>query len=343
MKRGFDVSAVVQRDSQVSHNNPTILRNGEPEKTSGFRTDVFFDEAMTFIENSKDVPFFTYLATYSPHTPLGCPKEFSVGIGPFFGMIANIDYNLGLLLKHLDELKLTKKTLIICINDNGATMGMDRYNAGMRGAKSSCWRGGTRAFSFWYWPGVLKPATVDEMAAHIDVFPTLAELAGCELPEETTDKLDGISLVPLLRGEETNRSRYDDRMIFTHRARWESIADWHKDTSSGVRWKKYALISQSWDCGHEKCRSCRYTAKRTHIVYTKNYEKHYGKTKGWELYDLATDPGQEQNIAAENPEVLGKMKAAYNQWWEECRPLMINEKAPPKEQLRNLGRSRQIK
>jgi arylsulfatase A-like enzyme len=336
--RGFDISLTARGDTQGGHFNPTLLRNGKPEKHQGFRTDILFDEAMKFITTKKEGPFFCYLPTYSPHAPLRCPKKFSDPYQGkcskseqfFFGMIANIDYNLGRLMTHLDTLGLTDNTLVILMNDNGATMGTDVWNANMRGTKGTTWRGGVRALSFWRWGGKFKPADVADMTAHLDVYPTLVELAGVTLSPEAKAKLDGISLVPLLNGKPGGEV-YNDRYIMTHRARWSNSADAHKETYAAVRWKKYQMMTFNFQCSLKECADCARWRNQKRWAYShNNMEYHFKQTKGWELYDLSKDPGQLKNIAADNKELMAKMKAEFDTWWDEVRPMMIHEKRKSK-------------
>ncbi len=162
-QRGFDFSI-----SGDEHFDPMITTNMKTrEKRKGYREDIYFDEAMSFIDQSTDQPFFLFLCTYSPHTPLIAEEKY---IEPFrgkvtddqakyLGMIANIDYNLGRLMAHLEERKIDEDTIIIFMNDNGVTVGLDVYNAGMRGSKCSIWEGGARAMSFWRWARHVEAAS----------------------------------------------------------------------------------------------------------------------------------------------------------------------------------------
>ena len=188
--RGFDWTSTNQGGARV-HFDPVMIRNGKRKRRKGFREDLFFDEAMAFIEESQDAPFFCYLATFSPHTPLAAPER---DIAPFrdvvdekkasyLGMITNIDRNMGRLMAFLEEKDLAKNSIVVFMNDNGVTEGLDIYNAGMRGCKCTIWEGGSRAMSFWRWPGHWKPHEVGNLTAHLDVFPTLCELAGTQLTE----------------------------------------------------------------------------------------------------------------------------------------------------------------
>src|SRR4030095_8946667 len=170
--------------------DPLILHNGTFEKTHGYCTDVFFSQAIQWIESVKGKrPFYCHLATNAPHAPLQVRAEdesvyagkVPEAVAKFFGMIKNIDDNVGRLLAKLTEWGIERNTLVVFMNDNGGTGGVKVFNAGMRGAKGSAWLGGTRAASFWRWPGTLAPGDCDVLTAHIDFFPTLAEIAGATL------------------------------------------------------------------------------------------------------------------------------------------------------------------
>ena len=157
-------------------------------------------------------------------------------------MIANIDDNVGRLLAKLKEWGLENDTLVIFMNDNGGTAGVPIFNAGMRGAKVTPWLGGTRASSFWRWPGTLTPADCDRLTAHIDFFPTLAEIAGAKLSDAVKQQVEGRSLVPLL---ENPKAAWPDRILFTHVGRWPkgAKADDHKYDHCSVRTTRWHLVS----------------------------------------------------------------------------------------------------
>ncbi len=162
---GFDETLTVPGDNQNSHFYTVLLQNRVEKKIMGYREDILFGEAKKFISANKDRAFFCYLPTYSPHTPNKAPEKYckpyegyinperpdGVYSAGFFGQVVNIDENLGKLRTFLDSLGLADNTLLITINDNGGTMGVDTYNRGMRGVKTTPWRGGTRAYSYWKW------------------------------------------------------------------------------------------------------------------------------------------------------------------------------------------------
>jgi len=354
--RGFDWTSTNAGGPRV-HFNPDIIRNGKRMKREGFREDLFFDEAMTFIDESGDQPFFCYLATYSPHTPLDAPEEF---IAPYrgkatdeqatyLGMVANIDFNVGRLLDFLRERNLDDNTIVIFMNDNGQTKGLDVYNAGMRGCKCTIWEGGSRAMSFWRWPGRWQPHTVDNLTAHLDVLPTLCELASVDVPQKLRPDLEGFSLVPLLEAKQP-LSWHDDRMLFHHVARWPSgMAAAHKYAMCGVRQGHYLLL-RSRPCDDPKCtprvhgNQC-HTLRNveggaTSAIYTKeNAQFHWGVSPEgrWVLFDVKKDPACQKDLAAEKRELASNLAAAYDRWWDDVYPDMMargGDEGEPKVKVR---------
>ncbi|RMF99934.1 MAG: arylsulfatase, partial [Planctomycetota bacterium] len=216
--------------------DPVIKHNGKLVKTHGFCTDVFFRQALGWIKQCKDgdKPFFAYIPTNAPHGPMIAPEEykkpfleagFDGSTAARFGMIVNIDDNMGLLMQKMDEWGLWENTLLIFLTDNGQSVLRGRkdgkqiplYTAGFKSGKGSPYEGGTHVPCFWRWKGVLgEGVDVPALAAHIDLYPTFVELAGAKLPEKM-QKIDGRSLVPLL---ENPKAEWPDRCLFVHRGRW---------------------------------------------------------------------------------------------------------------------------
>lgn len=286
--------------------NPAILHNGRFEKTQGYCTDVFFNQALHWIDQRRGQPrpFFAYITPNAPHTPLVCPDEYKKrymgkvddNTAAFFGMVTNIDDNVGRLLERLRQWGIERQTLVIFMTDNGGTGGVGVWNAGMRGQKVTPYNGGTRVPSFWRWPGTLVPGDVDALAAHIDIFPTLAELADIKVPEPVAAKFDGRSLVPLLKNPKAD---WPERYLFTHVGRWaKGQAANSKYAQCSVRGGPYNMVSAD-----RKGR------------------------RAWQLYDLKSDPGEKRDLAAERPQVVAQLEAAYDRWWAEVLPAMENEDA----------------
>jgi arylsulfatase len=285
--------------------NPAILHNGTFEKTDGFCTDVFFDRGLSWIDRKRHEknPFFAYIATNAPHEPLSCPAKYKemyrdAGLddktATYFGMVTNIDDNVGQLLGRLKQWNLERDTVVIFMTDNGGTGGVKVFNAGMRGMKNTPYQGGTRVPFFVRWPGVFKPRDERSLAAHIDFFPTLAEISGAKLPAGLP--LDGRSLLPLLRRP---NAPWPDRYLFTHIGRWDK-----------------------GKAGDSKYVNCRVRNSSFSMISTR-------QQKNWELYDLQHDPGEKTNIIAQNPTVAAAMESAYDRWWEEILPCLENEDAVP--------------
>jgi arylsulfatase len=289
--------------------NPAILHNRVFEKTEGFCTDVFFRQATQWIDRKRQEkrPFFAYIATNAPHAPYNCPERYlkmyeGLGLSKdamgYYGMITNIDENVGRLMAKLKEWNLEKDTLVIFMTDNGHSIAK-LYNAGMRGAKGGPYQGGTRVPLFVRWPGTLPAGVdIDKLAAHVDLFPTLAELAGAKIREEV--KLDGRSLVPLLKDAS---APWPDRFLFTHVGRWpKGKAAQSKYAQCAVRNSRFRLVNNR------------------------------------ELYDVKADPGETRNALDQHPEVVAAMRAAYDRWWEEILPCLVNEDAvgPPVNPFKDL-------
>jgi arylsulfatase len=278
--------------------NPAILHNRKFEKTQGFCTDVFFDQAIQWIGEKRGgkAPFWAYVTPNAPHGPYVCPEKYArmyEGMGldknaiAYYGMITNIDENVGKLMARLKEWGLENGTLVIFMTDNGHSIG-NLFNAGMRGNKGTPYQGGTRVPSFWRWPGVLRAGVdVDKLAAHIDIFPTFAELAGAKIPEGI--QLDGRSLAPLLKDP---NAPWPERYVFVHVGRWQKgMAAESKYAKCAVRTNRFRLINNS------------------------------------ELYDIRNDPGEIKNVIDQYPKEVAEMRAAYDKWWEEVLPAMENEDA----------------
>lgn len=283
--------------------DPAILHNGRFERTKGYCTDVFFGQATKWIEAVKGrQPFFAYIPLNAPHTPLEVRPEdeqrYAGKVPPntakFFGMIASIDDNLGRLLARLEEWKLERDTLVIFMNDNGGTGGVNVFNAGMRGAKATPWLGGTRAASLWRWPGRLKPADVGQLTAHLDFFPTIAELAGLKLSDAARKQIEGRSLVPLMTDPATP---WPDRTLVTHVGRWNhgqaAEAKYHNCSIRNSRWQ---LVSVGNSGG-----------------------------KSWQLFDVKADPAEKTDVFAAHPDVVKELASAYDRWWDSVQPQLVNE------------------
>lgn len=227
--RGFDDFYGFCSGHWGDYFSPQLEHNGKLVQGNGFIIDDLTNRAIRYIENNKDKPFFLYLPYNTPHSPMQVPdrwwnkfkdKELDMHgddaqedlafTRAALAMCENIDWNVGRLLEKLNQLRLKENTIVVYMSDNGPNS--TRWNGGMKGRKGSTDEGGVRSPLFLSWPGKIKAGTqITQLAAAIDLLPTLAELAGVEykLPKA----LDGVSLRPLLLEEPDN---WKDRFIFSH-------------------------------------------------------------------------------------------------------------------------------
>ncbi|MEZ6123134.1 MAG: arylsulfatase [Planctomycetaceae bacterium] len=287
-----------------------FLHNDTIVQTKGFCTDVFFQAALGWIKNQhrQKNPFFAYIAPNAPHGPMIAPERYKKRFADQgwddatqgrYGMIENIDDNMGLLMQKMDEWGLWENTLLIFMTDNGQAARSGKrhgkpapiFTAGFKTGKGSPYEGGTHVPAFWRWKGRLKEGVdISALTAHLDLFPTLCGLTGTAIPEGI-QKLEGRSLLPLL---ENPGAEWPDRNLFVHVGRWEKGTD-----PSDSRFRQCAVRSQRW----------RFVNNR-------------------ELYDIAADPFEARDVSNEHPDVIAEFRAAYDEWWAETLPLLVNEDVP---------------
>ena len=266
----------------------TYWHNGKREAFTGYTTDVFFREAMRWMgqQATAGEPFFCYLATAAAHGPLFVPDDYRKpyqdqprNVASFFGMIANIDENVGRLDAFLRERDLRDNTLVVFLTDNGGTAGVSLFNAGMRGRKIELYDGGHRVPCFIRWPaGRLRPpGEVAELTQVQDLAPTLVDLCGLSPPQNA--RFDGISLAGLLRGTE---DQLPDRKLVIQFSRMNAPVPRKGDAC--VLWKRWRLVNAE------------------------------------ELYDVASDPAQQHNVAHQHADVVSELRRHYDQWWEGVSP-----------------------
>jgi arylsulfatase len=222
--------------------NGTYRHNGTPKRFSGYCADFWFAQAMDWMRRNQAAgqPFFCYLPTNTPHGPAWVDEKYSDPYNrpmlpkDFFGMIANLDENMGKLETFLREQGLFDNTLVIFMTDNGATAGFQVWNAGMRGRKTQIHEGGHRVPCFVRWPqGQLrKPADVNVPAQIQDLLPTLIDL--CALKKPAKAAFDGSSLARVLQGKAADAG---DRMMIVQ------YGQIPKKFESTVIWGKWRLVN----------------------------------------------------------------------------------------------------
>ena len=286
-----------------TYTNPALWCDGTFVKETGYCTDIFFRRAMQWMaEKDGKQPFFCWIATNAPHAPLQVrPEDESRYSGKvtkeqakFFGMVANIDDNIGRLTTFLQERNLRENTLVLFLNDNGGTAGVPVFNDGMRGAKGTVWRGGTRGCSFWSLPGRIKPGEISPLAAHLDVAPTLLDFCGVPVPASMGKQMEGRSLKPLILDK---AAPWQNRMLVSHLGRWPTgKADAYARRVTSVQDGRWKLIQPIAD-----------------------------RDGPWQLYDLSTDPGEKKDVARQHPDLVLSMSEYHDSWWQSVRPALVNE------------------
>ncbi len=250
--RGFDEYYGFCSGHWGHYFSPVLEHNGKTVQGQGFIADDFTNQAIRFIEQHKGQPFFCYVPFCTPHSPMQVPDEFFEKFDgktlekrnrepnqedvpktrAALAMVENIDWNVGRVLKKLEEFNLADDTIVVYFSDNGPNS--FRWNGGMKGRKGSTDEGGVRVPFLIRWPREIDAGvTIPQIAGAIDILPTLADLAGIEVQSEKP--LDGMSLKPLLLGKSDS---WPDRMILSH---------WNRKVS--VRTQQYRLddVGQLFD------------------------------------------------------------------------------------------------
>ena len=275
--------------------DPVLMHNSVDKTYAGYCTDIFFNEAMTWMARCKQdkKPFFAYIPTNTPHVPeivaghYAAPYRTRHNGKPvpanFFGMIANIDENLGKLEAFLKRQGLRDNTILIYMADNGTQNGAAQrlFNAGMRDRKTSVYEGGHRVPCFVRWiDGKLQHGKdIADLTQIQDLLPTLADFCGLDLGDAT---LDGTSLAGILKG---TQKKLDDRMCVV-----QYMVDGRKWRPAVVLWNTWRLVN------------------------------------GKALFNIKDDPGQRTNLFDKHPDIVKKMSDHYDRWHETVAPLYAKKR-----------------
>jgi arylsulfatase A-like enzyme len=309
--QGFDVNVAgysaghPKKGYFVPYNNPELPDGPEGE----YLTDRLTDEALNFIETNKDQPFFLYLPHYAVHTPLQAKEELiekykekpgSNGQNnpKYAAMIESTDEGVGRIMDKLDEMGLTENTIVFFFSDNGGVKNITS-NQPLRGGKGMLYEGGIREPMVVRWPGVVRPGTTsDTPVIGIDLFPTILEMA--DIPTPKGKLLDGESIVPLLNMQ----GDLDRKAIFWHfpaylQGKAEGARDPHFRTrpAGAVRAGDWKLIE-------------------------------YFEDGDLELYNLANDISEQNNLAKAMPEKATELQQLMLSWRKEVNAPVPTELNP---------------
>ena len=292
--RGFELFYGFCSGHWGNYFDPMLERNGEIIKGNGFLVDDLTSQAMKFMEQHREEPFFVYLPYNTPHSPMQVPdaywerfqakelkmhhrdgKENDLHLRAALAMCENIDWNVGRILAKLHELHVEDDTIVVFFHDNGPNG--NRWNGDMKGRKGSTDEGGVRSPLLVRYPAKVSAGrNVKQIAGAIDLLPTLSQLAGIETPQ-IRKPLDGRSLVPLL--ENDGPVDWPERLLFSH---------WRGRVS--VRSQRYRLDAKG------------------------------------NLFDLVNDPGQRSPL--ENLAIAKRMQKAVDAWKRELLPELESDERP---------------
>jgi len=297
-----------------------------------YLTDVFTEEAVAFIRRHSKEPFFLHLTYNAPHHPLQAPEEevkpfrdpdrFTEGVSILYGMIRRMDKGLERVLDELERQGIAHNTIVLFSSDNGPQFGgegqmcITRFNCGFNGAKGSVYEGGIRVPMVVRWPDGLEGGRHFHQMVHFcDWFPTLLAAVGVEVPKGL--KLDGVNVLPVLRGEggKVNTRRF-----------WQ----WNRYTPVGTcnaamrdgEWKLVRpAIKEAMHIPPDDLKwndIMRYEPDRmTDIIRTPEPPRQVPAPPPPELYNLQDDPLERNNLAEQEPERTSRMLTELENWFEE--------------------------
>lgn len=260
-----------------------------------YLADVLTDHAERFMEQHRDEPFFLYIPHYAVHIPLEAKQELiakykrkqpkpsgRVNNPVYAAMVEHIDRSLGRIMAKLDDLQLADNTMLVFFSDNGGLyQGVSRrgdpimVNTPLRDEKGSLYEGGIREPLIVRWPGRVPAGTeCDVPVSSVDLLPTFAEIAGSKSATTLTNRIDGVSLVPLL----TQNGAFPSRSLFWH------YPHYHHTTPAGAIRRGDLKLIEYFDDSHV------------------------------ELYDLKSDLSEKRDLAKERPEVAKTLQRELAQW-----------------------------
>ena len=269
-------------------------------------TTRYTERAVKFIEKNKDKPFFLYVPHSMPHVPLGVSDKFKGKSeqGMYGDVIMEIDWSVGEIIKTLEKYGLENNTLIIFASDNGPWLNFGNH-AGcalpLREGKGTMWEGGPRVPCVMRWLGKIPADTeCNKIAATIDLLPTIAAIAGAQLPEK---KIDGVNILPLMKGDKNANPR--DVYYFYYGGGLRAVRQ--------GKWKLYFPHEYHSYLGVEPGMD--------------GLPGPYNKAKcGLELYDLKNDISETKDVAEQHPEIVGKLKVLAEKAREDLGDRLTNRK-----------------
>ncbi len=310
-------------DHYVSHDNffeldPQLSRNGaEPESFQGDGSEVIIDETLKFIDSVKPSgnPFFAFVCYGSPHKPhkalqkdKDLYKNLSSDLQNYFGEITAMDRSLGTLRAGLKARGLDQNTIVWHTSDNGSHKPMDKIT-GLRGHKGDMWEGGIRVPSLIVWPAqIRKPMVTDFRGSTSDIMPTIVDLLGIT---RKMPKFDGISIKPILLGRDMSE-RTKPLPFWRANPRAKEVGKNPSDFTD-------EQLSGWWrDSKLPNVKTPKVSGFKGNIAWIGGDWKIHKTSKGYELYNLATDEAETTDVAEQHPEVVERLSKNLLTWMQDA-------------------------
>ena len=332
--RGFD-EAVCFRGGMHDYYDWRLEFNDSVKKADGrYLTDVWTEEAVGFIDrHADDGPFFLHVTFNAPHTPLQAPEDeiapflenddLNRGVATLYGMIHRMDSGVARILEALDRNGLRENTIVFFTSDNGPQFGgegetrLDRFNCGLHGAKGCTYEGGIRVPMMIRWPAGLEAGIQTDAMVHFsDYLPTILAMAGVEMPADNLP-IDGVNVLPAWRGEPadlcTRRcwqwNRYTPVATTNAAIRdgdWKLVRPMVKGTMDvpDIKWLQVAMYEAEYFVEHG-------------VIQEPDPPRELGPAPPPELYNIAADPLEQEDLAAKHPEVVARLSRELENWFED--------------------------
>lgn len=327
-ERGFDEAYMAQL---YKHRESEGDFNGKHVKHSAWADQVITDYAIDFMDRHRGDPFLAYLSFLSVHSPLDTPdslrqKYIAKGLSPdlatLYGMVEHTDHHIGRFFHALDTMDLDDHTVVMIMSDNGPAVLNDllsdrdreiRYVSRMKGHKGNVWENGVRSPLFIKWQGVTRPMINYSLVDVTDVFPTLLELAGVELPEDNKP-IDGVPFCEVITCGFMDTL---DKVSFNYANRgWPPTSEpW---TPEGVldEYRPVTPSSKTDEQYEEQIISVRKGAFK--LMQNPGSLKGEPERSGrYVLIDILADPEEKNNLYNEMPGIAADLEELLRSWWSD--------------------------
>ncbi len=309
--QGFDFNVGgTHQGSPTSYFSPYQITTIKDGPKGEYLTDRLTTEAVSFLKQNSQNPFFLYLPYYAVHTPLQVPKALEekyekkpTTVGQknaiYAGMIESLDTNIGRILRQLDELNLTENTIVIFTSDNGGIRSIS-YQDPLRAGKGSYYEGGIRVPLIIRWTGkVAEGAKTDVPVTNMDFYPTILDILSMK---SINSKLDGKSLLPVLKG-----GTLAERPLY-----------WH-----------FPIYLEAYHFDSDDGRDPIFRTRPGSAIRLGDWKLHkYYEDSAIELYNLKDDVGERNNVAQKNPAIVKKLHDKLINWQKEVNAPIPRKKNP---------------